>query len=84
MRDDLIQGIVFSRSELVDLRRLSRRERMIFKMLATKISLRHLTTIVNNQPLTAPAHLPRNFVVIRGGNERQQDLKQLQDRLKRP
>jgi hypothetical protein len=78
MRDDLIQGITFSRSEMIDLRRLSRRERMIFKMLATKKSLQQLTT----RPTSIISTTPRTFVVIRDGAARQQDLKQLRDRLK--
>ena len=82
MRDDLIQGIVFSRSEVVDLRRLSRRERMVFKMLATKNSLKHLKAAAPGKPLARVMTPRRDFVVIRGGADRQHDLKQLQDRLK--
>ena len=82
MRDDLIQGIVFSRSELVDLRRLSRRERMVFKMLATTKSIRQITTSTRPTKSLALQSQHRNFVVIRGDENRQHDLKQLQDRLK--
>jgi hypothetical protein len=40
MRDDFIQGIIFSRSNLVDLRRMTRSERTMYKLLATKRTLR--------------------------------------------
>jgi len=82
MRDDLIQGIVFSRSEVVNLRRLSRRERMVFKMLATKKSIRQITTSAHPTKSLALQSQHRDFVAIRGDENRQHDLKQLQDRLK--
>lgn len=41
MRDDYIQGILFSRTSHIDLRRMSTSERATYKMLATKNSLKN-------------------------------------------
>ena len=35
-RDDFIQGIIFSRTNLVDLRRMSRSERLMYKVLSNR------------------------------------------------
>jgi hypothetical protein len=44
MRDDYIQGILFSRSDRIDLRIMSRSERNMYKMLTTKNTLRDWST----------------------------------------
>ncbi|HEY1063785.1 MAG TPA: hypothetical protein VGE30_00630 [Candidatus Saccharimonadales bacterium] len=77
MHDDFIQGIIFSRSTMVDLRRMSRSERMMYKMLATKRMLRTWSV--------KPAHRPANqreFVAVRDGAHRQADLQALSSRFK--
>ena len=43
-RDDYIQGIMFSRTGHIDLRRMSHSERNTYKMLATKNTLRDWTS----------------------------------------
>lgn len=45
MRDDYIQGILFSRSDLVDLRRMNASDRRMFKMLAAKKTMRDWSTV---------------------------------------
>ena len=76
MRDDFIQGIMFSRSNLVDLRRMSRSERMMYKMLATKRALSTWSV--------KPSHLNDSgaAVAVRGGSNRQKDLDVLVSRFK--
>lgn len=82
MHDDLIQGIVFSRSTVVDLRRMSRRERMIFKMLATKRSLSKFAT--QRKRMLHPEITPDrgHYAVVRAGAQRTEDLNTLVERLR--
>ena len=53
MRDDYIQGILFSRSDLVDLRRMNASDRRMYKMLATKNTLRDWSTRKTTHTLIA-------------------------------
>ncbi len=76
MRDDFIQGIMFSRSNLVDLRRMSRSERMMYKMLATKRALRSWSVKPNAKSK------PDSFIAVRDGAHRQADLQALASRFK--
>lgn len=77
MRDDYIQGIMFSRSNLVDLRRMSRSERMMYKMLATRQALRSWS-------VKPPSKMARGtaYIAVRSGSHRQQDLQDLAARFK--
>lgn len=76
MRDDFIQGIIFSRSNLVDLRRMSRSERMMYKMLATKRALSTWSVKPSRLNVTGTT------VAVRGGSNRQKDLDVLVSRFK--
>ena len=77
MRDDFIQGIMFSRSDLVDLRRMTRSERMMYKMLATKNALRSWAVKPAKTTTTRP-----DFIAVRSGNNRKKDMASLADRFK--
>lgn len=78
MRDDFIQGIMFSRSNLVDLRRMSRSERMMYKMLATKRALRGWST----KPAVEHTTVSGAPIAVRAGQNRQKDLDLLVSRFK--
>lgn len=77
MRDDFIQGIMFSRSELVDLRRITRSERMMYKMLATKKALR-TWSVKPAKSTTART----DFIAVRSGSNRKKDMANLASRFK--
>lgn len=77
MHDDLIQGIMFSRSNHVDLRRMSRSERVMYKMLATKHALRSWKVKPGNH-----ADRSTDFIAVRSGSNRQKDLQALTARFK--
>jgi hypothetical protein len=77
MRDDFIQGIMFSRSNVVDLRRMSRSERVMYKMLATKHALRSWKAKPAGHPDRST-----DFIAVRSGSHRQKDLQTLAARFK--
>jgi hypothetical protein len=77
MHDDFIQGIMFSRSNLVDLRRMSRSERLMYKMLATKHALRSWKV----KPAGRTSR-STDFIAVRSGSNRQKDLQSLAARFK--
>jgi hypothetical protein len=80
-QDDHLQGILFSRRQLVDLAQRKRHERMLRKMLATKQRMQGwLTKPQSYSPLTPP--VTKEFIVVRGGKHRHADIHRLARRFK--
>ncbi len=82
MRDDHIQGILFSGVELVDLTPHSHQQRMLLKMLAAKHRMHSWVTYLHSLSPISPDSKSKDFAVVRGGKHRQADIRELADRLK--
>jgi hypothetical protein len=81
MRDDRVQGILFSSDPRVDLVQRRRHERVLRKMLVGKHHMQGWLTRPRSLSPVVP-ETSKQFIVVRGGKKRHADLYRLTKRFK--